>query len=101
MLYDDNLIKKIEYTIYNRWFDEFNINEDIIYVYLKCNPSTANDRVLHRNRRGEIIPIDYLIKCNNYHLNWLKNETTIVLDANESNDKIYPKWLDEIMKLLN
>jgi deoxyadenosine/deoxycytidine kinase len=100
MLYDDNLIEKIEYTIYNKWFDEFNINEDIIYVYLKCNPNTANDRVIHRNRRGEIIPIDYLVKCHNYHENWLKNETTIVLDANKSNDKIYDTWLDEIKKLL-
>jgi deoxycitidine kinase/deoxyguanosine kinase len=100
MLYDDNLIEKIEYTIYNKWFDEFNINEDIIYVYLKCNPKTANDRVIHRNRRGEIIPIDYLVKCHNYHEHWLKNETTTVLDANEPKDKIYDIWLDEIKGLL-
>ena len=25
MLYDDNLIEKIEYTLYNKWFDEFNM----------------------------------------------------------------------------
>ena len=100
MLYDDNLIEKIEYSIYNKWFDEFNIKEDIIYVYLKCDPWRANDRVIHRNRKGEIIPIEYLVKCHNYHENWLKNETTIVLDANESNDKIYTKWLGVINSLI-
>jgi deoxyadenosine/deoxycytidine kinase len=100
MLYDENLIEKIEYTIYNKWFDEFNIKEDIIYVYLKCNPNTANDRVIHRNRKGEIIPIDYLVKCHNYHENWLINERTIILDLNQPKDKIYHVWVDEIKKLL-
>jgi deoxyadenosine/deoxycytidine kinase len=78
MLYDDNLIEKIEYTIYNFWFNEFNITEDIIYVYLKCDPWRANDRVIHRNRKGEIIPIEFLVKCNIYHETWLKNETPII-----------------------
>ena len=89
MLYDDNLIEKIEYTIYNKWFDEFNINKDIIYVYLKCDPNTANDRVIHKNRKCEVIPIDYLVKCHNYHENWLIKERTITLDSNEAKDKIY------------
>ena len=100
MLYDDNLIEKIEYSIYNKWFDEFNIKEDIIYVYLKCDPWRANDRVIRRNRKGEIIPIEYLVKCNNYHDTWFKNETPIILDANEPKEKIYHIWLDEIKKLL-
>ena len=67
---------------------------------MKCNPNTANDRVIHRNRRGEIIPIDYLVKCHNYHEHWLKNETPIILDSNEPRDKIYDIWLDKIKGLL-
>ena len=54
ILYDNNLIEKIEYIIHNKWFNEFNIDEDIIYVYLKCNPNTTNDRVVHRNRKGKL-----------------------------------------------
>jgi hypothetical protein len=56
--------------------------------------------VIHRNRKGEIIPIDYLVKCNNYHDTWLKNETPIILDANEPKEKIYHTWLDQIKNLL-
>jgi hypothetical protein len=67
---------------------------------LKCEPWRANGRVIHRNRRGEIIPIDYLVKCNNYHENWLIKETTIILDANKPKEKIYHIWVDVIKGLL-
>jgi deoxyadenosine/deoxycytidine kinase len=72
MLYDDKLINEIDYQIYNQWFDHF--IEDVPItgtIYLQCTPEISNQRVLKRARKGETIPLSYLIKCNQYHEEWL------------------------------
>jgi deoxyadenosine/deoxycytidine kinase len=72
MLYDDKLINEIDYQIYNQWFDHF--IEDIpitATIYLQCTPKISNQRVLKRARKGETIPLPYLIKCHQYHEEWL------------------------------
>ena len=72
MLYDDKLINEINYQIYNKWFDHF--IEDIPIsgiIYLQCTPEISNQRVLKRARHGETIPLSYLIKCHQYHEEWL------------------------------
>lgn len=72
MLYDDKLINEIDYQIYNKWFDHF--IEDIpisSIIYLQCSPEISNKRVLKRARKGETIPLPYLIKCHQYHEEWL------------------------------
>lgn len=82
MLYDKKDINQIEFTIYNKWFDEFKVNHVIEYVYLKTRPDVSFERVLKRNRTGETIPLAYLEQCHEYHENWLKYEKCLVLDAN-------------------
>ena len=72
MLYDDKHICEIDYQIYNKWFDNF--IEDIpisSIIYLQCSPKISEQRVLKRARKGEIIPLYYLIKCHAYHEKWL------------------------------
>ena len=72
MLYDDKLINEIDYQIYNKWFVHF--IEDIpisSIIYLQCSPEISNKRVLKRARKGETIPLPYLIKCHQYHEEWL------------------------------
>ena len=75
MLYESGKISKIEYDIYNRWFNEFlkDLPKQHI-IYLKTTPSIAYERVKIRARKGEEIPQDYLDKCHQYHQNWLKSE---------------------------
>ena len=75
MLYNSGKISKIEYDIYNRWFNEFlkDLPKQHI-IYLKTTPSIAYERVKKRARKGEEIPLDYLDKCHHYHENWLKSE---------------------------
>ena len=100
MLYDDNLIEKIEYDIYIKWFDEFKPNIEIQYVYLRCDPFIAEERVLKRSRKGEIISLDYLKKCHQYHEQWLLKENTIYIDSNLNKNIGYPLWLIEVQKLI-
>ena len=91
MLYDDGLIHLIDYTIYNKWFDEFlGLMTNIHYVYLKTDPLVSNKRVIHRARKGEVIDIKYLIKCGEYHDRWLDSSKNVtIIDAN-----IDSKYLD-------
>ena len=85
MLYDNDLIEDLEFTIYNKWFEEFNILQDIQYIYLKTNPEVSYERVMKRSRTGEKIPLSYLINCSDYHDKWLSNEKVIIIDANVEN----------------
>lgn len=95
MLYDTKLINKIEYTIYNKWFDTFALKEDITYVYLKTDPGVAYERVIQRDRTGETIPLQYLSQCHTYHEEWLRKKKCVVLDGNYSNT---PNLLSQRLK---
>ena len=84
MLYDDGKISELEYNIYLKWFDEFStlINHSI-NIYIKTTPKVAFERVKKRGREGETIPLEYLVKCHDYHDVWLNScENTHVIDGN-------------------
>ena len=99
MLFDSGKMEKINFEIYNRWFDEF-INEfnNFKYIYIKTDPYTAYDRVNKRSRIGETIPIEYLEQCNNYHNDWLNSinsDNITVFDGNieRNNNDLYNDWI--------
>ena len=90
MLFDDGKIEKVNYEIYNKWFDHF--IEDVPIskiIYLQCTPQTAHARVIKRNREGENIPLEYLTKCHKYHEEWLKHSSIdcLTIDTNKDNTK--------------
>ena len=76
MLHDDGKIEDIEYTIYLKWFDELvgKVKVDKI-IYVRVEPEECFKRVLHRNRQGESIPLEYLKGCHEYHEKWLSGGT--------------------------
>jgi deoxyadenosine/deoxycytidine kinase len=85
MLYDDGQVEKMEFEIYNRWYNEF-IDEyrvDAI-IYLDSDPDVCAARINRRNRNGEDgIPLAYLEKCRDYHSRWLVDtRTETVLTSN-------------------
>lgn len=84
MLYDSNLIEEVEFQIYLKWFNEFldELPESHIF-YVRTDPEVAYERIIKRNRDGENIEKDYIIKCHNYHEKWLYNNNNI----NELQDK--------------
>lgn len=102
MLYDDTMISVMDYTIYNKWFEEFTgLMDNIYYIYLKTDPQIAEKRILHRNRKGETIKLEYLIRCNDYHDNWLNNTKNVTtIDANEKEINMKP-WLNIVKKLMS
>lgn len=73
MLYDDGIMKSVEYQIYSKWFSHF-IKDfpKIYYIFLNTKPSICLERIQKRNRGGENnIAFDYLLKLDRYHHEWL------------------------------
>ena len=72
-------------------------------IYLCCDPKTADIRVTKRSRRGENIPLEYLIQCQKYHDVWIENENIPVLkiDCNKENcpETIYD-WNNEVLAFI-
>lgn len=102
MLYDDEMIEEVDYQIYLKWFDEFSeISENNFkIVYVNTIPEKCYERILKRNRDGESLTLEYLIKCDEYHNNWLKGKEILLLDGNEDKDlnnkNAYNEWIEII-----
>ena len=111
MLYDDGKISDIEYTIYNKWFNEFIQDLPISnIIYIKTSPEVCNERVNKRLRQGESnITIEYLTRCHEYHEVMIENikhtcNKCIFLEGDNDiyeNKSIINKWTSEISDLIN
>ena len=110
MLYDEGKIERVEYEIYNKWFDEFNKNHTITdIVYIKTNPQTCIDRINKRARSGEeSITLDYISKCHLYHNEYIKQVTKLKsirlveidgntnLEKKDDIDTLYNEWFQSL-----
>ena len=88
MLYDDDMMEDVEYTIYLKWFDSFicDIPEMKIF-YIRTSPEVAMKRLLSRNREGENVSEEYLERVHKYHEKWLNdNPSVIAIDGNSDID---------------
>lgn len=107
MLFESGKIDKINYNIYNKWFEHFLDNStDYRYIYIKTKPIVAYERVIKRARSGEDIPLEYLNKCSEYHDNWLENVDSTKLfildgDSNKNyNYDDYSEWISVATNLI-
>ena len=104
MLYEEGNIEEINYIIYNKWFDFFLKGSSLDgIIYLNTDPNTCLERVLKRKRDGEKIPLEYLEKCHNYHLDWFKiaSQPMLSLDDKQKNtDKLTDDWSDKIITFI-
>ena len=108
MLYDDNMIEHDEYQIYTMWFNEF-LDELKIegIIYVNASPEVCFNRVKIRGRDGEIIPLEYLQKCHDYHESWLQSiENKITIEANIDTSVVENKnkrieWVNTIDKVIS
>lgn len=100
MLYENETLDNISYTIYLKWFDELSRNLKVNnLVYLKTSPEVSMERVIKRNRPGETISLAYLKNCHDHHENWLEKTNGVLnLDGNidNSNTDDFERKLDTI-----
>lgn len=106
MLYEDGKIEDVCYQIYLNWFDEFSKDFPIEYtIYVNTDPQNCYNRIHKRAREGEeIIPLEYLKCCHNYHEKFLDEFNTIKLELDGNvdifdNENVVDKWLQQINDL--
>ena len=104
MLYDKGDIEPVNYMIYLKWFDEF-LKETPMsgYIYIKTKPEICLSRIHKRNRDGEEgIPLEYLLKCESYHNNWLNKEISVATINGDINYDILPprSWNHTVLNLV-
>ena len=69
---------------------------------MKTTPEVSFERVKKRNREGEVIPVEYLERCDNYHNMWLDNiddSKKLIIDGNidiESRPETVNIWTSTI-----
>ncbi len=113
MLYDDGLMSKMEHSIYMLLYNE-NIADYSVdgIIYISTNPDKCHERVQKRNREGESnIEMDYLVKCDKYHMDWLlddhieNNSHILELDTSKDIDILNPKqyqlWVNKISSFID
>ena len=110
MLHRDGLMDKLMYTIYDKYFQEYegNFRLDGI-IHIDALPDTCFNRVKHRSRNGEsTISLEYLQTCHDFHKEWLENTNTPVLkiNVNEDVDVSNPQnqtsleWLNNVVQFI-
>lgn len=101
MLYDDGKISKLEYSIYLKWYNEFSqLVNNISNIYIRTDPKVAHQRVAKRSRDGEVIPLEYLQKCHEYHDVWLLNNSAIIDGNIELPREINVDTIEETIKII-
>jgi deoxyadenosine/deoxycytidine kinase len=113
MLYDDGDINKIEHQVYLKWFDTFIADlPSINIIYIHSPPDVCQARIKRRQRLGEdIIPLDYLEKCDKYHAQYISTmatDPTIGIltvhcgqEISESNAYIEKSWISDIIEFIH
>jgi deoxyadenosine/deoxycytidine kinase len=84
-LYDTDKMSKMEYELYNVWYDKFKHKIDG-YIYLQTSPNKCIERIKKRNRQCETkIEDSYIESMDHYHNKWLLDSkmNTLVLDGND------------------
>lgn len=90
MLYNDKQIDEINYKIYTKFYNEYKNDFKLNgLVYIHTEEDVCYNRVHKRNRKGEeVVPLDYLKKCKEYHQDWLINKKNILV-INGNSDVTY------------
>jgi len=79
MLYNQNKISDLNYQIYNLLFDTVNEYSDITHFYIKINPEIAYERAVKRNRPNELVDLNFLKECHEYHEEWLNKKDNVII----------------------
>jgi deoxyadenosine/deoxycytidine kinase len=107
MLYDSNKMEKIEYEIYNKWFNSMiDLAPLSKVIYLKTEPYVSYNRIKKRNRDGENqIPFEYIKECHEYHNHMIDilNIDKKIIDCTcnmEEDNNLFKKWSTEILDFI-
>ena len=108
-LKESGFINKLEWELYNEWYDWLVGKTDLdAVIYLQALPETCLKRIKHRDRSEEsCIPIEYLTSIHQNHENWInelsKNKPVLILNVNpdfENDEKNKQQLVSTITKFI-
>ena len=110
MLYRDGLMNHLMYTIYDKYFQEYEGNFRLDgLIYIDASPEICHKRIKNRSRNGESnISLEYLETCHDFHVEWFKNTSTPVLkinvnehiDVSNKENKTSLKWIQSVQNFI-
>ena len=103
MLHASGKMNDLEFQSYKMWFDHF-LEElpGILFVYLKTDAYRCYERVTKRSRAEENkITLDYLVKCEMYHNNWLDDDPNLLQFNGNADVTMHSKYLDILKQMIN
>ena len=94
MLWDDGLLESCEFDIYKRIAqDAMDMFHADGILWLTVEPDLCYERVGTRGREGENkITLDYLVKCDSYHKQWLGADMGFVFQVEDSKNESPLFW---------
>ena len=104
MLHDEKKMDLMSYQIYLHLFNEF-INDFPVnhLVYVNTSSTICSERIVKRDRKGEnLIKLEYLVKCDEYHKEMINNLNKKVLELDGDNEiiNVIDSWLDKINNII-
>ena len=102
MLKDDGLLEKCEHEIYLMMAkDAMNSFSADGILWLTASPDICHERIGIRGREGESnITLDYLVKCDSYHKQWLGADSGFVFQVENSMSQDSQFWTDVDMYII-
>jgi deoxyadenosine/deoxycytidine kinase len=103
MLFDDGLMEDVEFQIYLKWFEELSIKQIDKVIMLQSAPEISYERIIKRGRPGEVIPLEYLEKCQEYHEKMLHSMDKVVFDADTDiykNPLVLEEWIRQTNEII-
>lgn len=109
MLYDADMMEKVEYDIYMTWFNHFVEDYNLCkIIYVNTSPEKCLERITKRSRIGESqIELDYLQSCDKYHKKMLEQFTDdkkYIIDGNidiKTNNDAIKTWSIIVKNIIN
>ena len=103
LLYETNKISKMEWKLYEQWFEWLTQNDELLpnhYIYLQADYKISYERMLKRARTEEdAIPIEYIEKVAEKHDDWMKTipeEKKTVFNVNDDFETNFKKQSEMI-----
>jgi deoxyguanosine kinase len=89
MLRNQGKMTKLEWDLYNMWFDSF--AKDLPYqaiIHLTTSPTISSHRINLRGRKGETLSMKYLQDLDDMHNKWISNSQLPSCTVNTENEPI-------------
>ena len=94
MLHEDGYMSDLEWKIYDNLTEKY-VQKIDKHIFIDVTPEICSWRIEKRSRKGEVIPISYLERCDLYHRKWLDSlDNVLTIRGDQASENIAREILD-------